>query len=177
VVVRAGRTRGIILDHQLDGSTGAVLVTSDQPVVTEGLALVQAKPHRPDLMWLAATDSLSGPAAVATGREPDGGSASLLLTAPAAAAVVTVRTPGGHTQTITVPAGHSVASNITNTIRTTGGSWSFVASVTSGGPVYGVRLLSFSGAHGALVTGEPLVALPKPISLPPVREDPRAGVR
>jgi hypothetical protein len=43
--------------------------------------------------------------------------------------------------------------------------------------VYGVRVLEFSGAHGALITGEPLVGLPKPIALPPVREDPNAAVR
>jgi hypothetical protein len=40
-------------------------------------------------------------------------------------------------------------------------------------PVYGVRVLHFDGAHGALNTAEPLTALPTPIPLPPVREDPR----
>jgi hypothetical protein len=37
--------------------------------------------------------------------------------------------------------------------------------------------LTFTGAHGALITGEPLVGLPTPIPLPVVREDPRVAVR
>jgi hypothetical protein len=48
---------------------------------------------------------------------------------------------------------------------------------TGAGPVYGVRVLSFAGAHGALITGEPLVALPTPIVLPAVRSNPRIAMR
>ena len=70
-------------------TTGAVVLTSDQPVIAAGMSRSSQPPHRPDLMWLAATDPLVGSAGVATGREPDGGQCLLLLTAPQGAAAGT----------------------------------------------------------------------------------------
>lgn len=182
VVVPAGHTRVIILDRAFAGTTGAVEVTSDQPVVAEGFSVTSGAPHRPDLMWLAATRPLVGSAGIATGREPDGGHCLLLLTAPKAAAQVRVSTPSGQTSTISVPASRSVVVDITATIHPSAGqpgsgSWAFVVTSLGSAPVYGVRVLQFSGAHGALITDEPLVALPTPIVLPAVRRDPRIAMR
>jgi Family of unknown function (DUF5719) len=175
VVVRAGRTVDVNLDRPLGGATGAVMFSSDQPVVAEGVSVTPDKPRRPDLMWLAATAPLTGSAAVADGREPDGGHCLLLLSAPAGTAQVRVNTPGGHSTTISVPAGHSVSVDVTGTVKAGGGQWSFVATPVGAAPVYGVRVLEFTGAHGELITSEPLVGLPTPIVLPPVRADPRVA--
>jgi hypothetical protein len=177
VVVPAGRTVNVSLDRALNGSTGAVELRSDQPIVAQGLSVLSAKPQRPDLMWLAATSRLTGPAAVADGREPDGGHTLLLLTAPGAAGAVKVATPGGPSTTISIPAGHSVSVDITTTVKAGGGQWGFVATPVGSAPIYGVRVLSFTGAHGALIAGEPLIALPTPIVLPPVRADPRVAAQ
>jgi hypothetical protein len=177
VVVRAGHSRVVDIAKALGQTTGAVELDSDQPIVSQGLSVTPAPAKRPDLMWLAATSPLRGPAAIADGREPDGGQTFLYLAAPLGATQVTVSTPGGATTTISVPAGRSIATDITKTVKAAGGSWPFVVTPTGSAPVYGVRVLEFSGAHGALITGEPLVGLPPPITLPPVREDPAAAMR
>jgi hypothetical protein len=70
-----------------------------------------------------------------------------------------------------------VVADITKTVQIATGPRPFVVTPIGAAPVYGVRAMYFAGAHGALITGEPLVALPKPIVLPPVREDPRVAVR
>jgi hypothetical protein len=176
VVVRAGRTNAVNLDRAFGGTTGAVELTSDQPIVAQGLSITPEPRQRPDLMWLAATPPISGPAAIADGKEPDGGHTLLLLSAPQAAEQVRVSTANGHSTTISVGAGRSVAVDVTATVRAAGGLWPFVVTPIGAAPVYGVRVLQFAGAHGALITGQPLFGLPAPIPLPPVRDDPRAAI-
>jgi len=183
IVVKAGHTRVVTLDKAFAGTTGAVALTSDQPVVAQGLSVTTApRPRRPDLMWLAAVPPLVGSTGIADGREPDGGSCSLLLSAPEGRAEVTIRTPSGRTSTISIPAGRSVDVDITSTIRPPAGRagsgvWPFVVTAVGSAPVYGVRVLQFGGAHGALITGEPLIALPTPTVLPSVRSDPALATR
>jgi hypothetical protein len=178
VVVRAGHTRTVDLDRAFDGVSGAVQLSSDQPVVAQGLLIATARPPlRPDLMWLAATAPISGPAAIADGKEPDGGQTLLLLTAPQGAAQVRVSTPAGQSRTISVAAGHSIEVDITATVKAAGNDWPFVVTPIGTAPVYGVRVLRFKGATGELITGQPLVALPKPIPLPPVSENQRIATR
>jgi hypothetical protein len=176
-VVRAGHSRVLSVGSALGGSTGAVQLSSDQPIVAEGLSVAPDAPRRPDLMWLGATPPLTGPAGIADGREPDGGTTSLYLSAPQGAAQVRVSTPSGRATTISIPAAKSVAVDITKTVKAASGPWPFVVTPIGSAPVYGVRVLSFTGAHGALITGEPLVRLPAPILLPVVREDPGVAVR
>jgi hypothetical protein len=174
-VVDPGRTSVIDVSKALSGATGAVLVDSDQPVIAAGrsTAIPGGRRLRPDYLWDAATPALSGPAAVALGREPDGGYCLLLLSAPQGAASVRITTPTGGNRTIAVAAGHSVEVDITDTVKSGSGSWPFVVTPVGDAPVYGVRILHFEGAHGALNTAEPLASLPSPIPLPPVHEDPR----
>jgi hypothetical protein len=178
VTIGPGRTTVVDLTKAFNSENGAVLVDSDHPVIAEGRTIVvpAGRKLRPDLAWVAATHQLSGPAGIAIGREPDGGECVLLLTAPEAAGSVRVTTPSGATRTIAVPAGHSVAVDITDTVRTKSGEWPFVVTPVGGAPIYGARELRFSGAHGALLSSEPLLSLPHPIPLPPVRADPRIAV-
>ena len=178
IIVRAGHTVTVDVTKPFSGSTGAVTLTSDQPVVAQGLSVVPSAGKLSDLQWQAAIPPLRAAGAVADGTEPDGGHCLLLLTAPGAAATVSLRSTSGASRTIAVAAGHSAEVDVTATV---GGSArvpaSFVVTPASGGPVYITRALTFGGAHGALVTSEPVLALPSPIRLPQVRLDPRLAVR
>jgi Family of unknown function (DUF5719) len=178
IVVDPGRTSEIDLSKALDGGTGAVMLDSDQPVVAEGRTIIapSGRKLRPDLSWAPATQPLSGPAGVAIGREPDGGVCVLILSAPAGAASVRVTTPSGGSRVVTVTARHSVSVDITDTVRAKSGDWPFLVTPIGTAPVYVARQLYFAGAHGALVTTEPVTPLPSPIPLPPVRADPRIAV-
>ncbi|HVV77881.1 MAG TPA: DUF5719 family protein [Mycobacteriales bacterium] len=177
-VVGPGRTATVDVTKALNGLSGAVLLTSDIPVFASGEAsLVPGRSKlRPDFIWLAATKPLSLPAAVATGREPDGGDCVLILSAPAGAGSVRVTTPSGGSRTINVAAGHTVQTYLTDLVKSRTGPWSFVVTSTGSGPIYAVRLLLLHGAHGALMTSEPLTPLPQPLPLPAVRQEPRLGV-
>jgi hypothetical protein len=176
VVVHAGQTDVVDLTRALGGATGAVTVSSDQPVVAQGLAITTAAGGLPDLQWQAATPALTGPGAFADGREPDGGDTSLLLTAPAGAAMVRITTLHGGTKTEAIAAGHSTSTVLATVGHAAASSGATVTPIGSA-PVYVTRMLSFSGAHGALTTSEPVLALPTPLPLPVVTQDLRAAVR
>jgi hypothetical protein len=177
VVVHAGQTQVVDLTKALAGVTGAVTVSADQPVVAQGLAITTATGELPDLQWLAATPALRSSGAFANGREPDGGNATLLLTAPAGAATVRITSLDGKSETITVPAGHSLATILTTLTGVSAPTSGAVVTPTGSAPVYATRELSFAGAHGALTTSEPVLALPTPLPLPEVTQDLRAAVR
>jgi hypothetical protein len=179
-VVGAGRTATVDVTQALGGLSGAVILASDVPVFASGQAsLVPGRSRlRPDFVWLAATKPLSSPAAVAIGREPEGGDCVLILSAPGKrSGTVRLTTPGGRSRTIEVEAGHTVQTYVTDTVKSKTGPWPFVVTSTGDGPVYAARMLLLHGAHGALMTTEPLTPLPLPLPLPGVRHDPRLAVR
>jgi hypothetical protein len=106
-VVGAGRTKFVDVTKALSGATGAVLLSSDQPVFAAARSTAAPGGRlSPDYFWDAATPAISGSAAVAIGREPDGGDCLLLLSAPQGATSVRVTTPDGGNRVIAVPAGH-----------------------------------------------------------------------
>jgi hypothetical protein len=178
-VVGAGRTSTVDVTKALSNHAGAVILSSDQPVIGAGEVIIipGGRRLRPDLEWLAATKPITTPTAVAVGREPDGGRCYLVLSAPERAGAVRVTTPSGRSTTISVPAGHAMTADITSIVKATTGPWSFVVSAVGTAPVYAVRELEFDGAHGTLITAEPVTPLPQPIPLPAVRQDPRLAVR
>jgi hypothetical protein len=176
-VVPAGKTRLVDLSRALAGATGAVSVQSDRPVVAQGLAITTATGGLPDLQWLAAVPPLSGPAGYADGREPDGGTTQLLLTAPAGAVTVRISRLGGVSRTVTVPAGHSIATDTTTMNGTNAATSGLVVTPMGSAPVYATRMMLFAGAHGALTTSEPVLSLPSAVRLPIVNEDQRTGLR
>jgi hypothetical protein len=177
--VGPGRTATADLSKAFGTGSGAVVVDSDHPVLAQvRTMIVPSGPKlRPDLSWAAATQPLSGPAAVALGRDPDGGVCVLMLSAPEGEASVRITTPSGGDQVVHVDARHSVSVDVTDTVRAKSGDWPFVVTPIGDAPVYATRQLYFSGAHGALVTTEPIAPLPSPIPLPGVRQDPRIAVR
>jgi hypothetical protein len=176
IVVHAGQTQTVDLTKAFGGATGAVELSSDQPVVAQGLAVTTSSGGLSDLAWQAATPALTGPGAFADGREPDNGPTTLLLTAPAGAATVRITTLHGTTTTVTVPAGHSTSTVLATVGRVAATSGAVVTPVGPA-PVYVTRLMTFAGAHGALSTSEPVLALPTPVDLPAVTEDLRTAVR
>jgi hypothetical protein len=177
VVVHAGQTQTVDLTKALGAATGAVTVTSDQPVVAQGLAVTTATGGGfPDLQWEAATPPLTGPGAFADGREPDAGPTSLLLSAPAGAASVRITTLHGSSKIVAIAAGHSISTVLATVGRVAATSGATVTPIGSA-PVYVTRQMSFAGAHGPLATSEPVLALPTPLPLPVVTEDQRVGLR
>ena len=111
------------------------------------------------------------------GSEPDRGNCRLLLTAPGAAATVVVTTPSGHSQTVSVLAGHSTEADVTATVGRSPAPLPFVVTVASGGPVFASRVLFFAGTHGPLSTEEPIESLPGPTRLPIVVSNPGLAQR
>ncbi len=178
-VVGAGKTATADVTKALSNHAGAVILSSDHPVIGAGEAIVVpgGRRLRPDLEWLAATKPITTPTAAAVGHEPDGGRCYLVLSAPDGAGEVSVTTPSGRKTTISVPAGHAVTADITSTVKSGSGPWSFVVSAVGSAPVYAVRELEFDGAHGTMITAEPMTPLPQPIPLPAVRQDPRLAAR
>lgn len=176
-VVRAGHSKVVSVARPLAQSPGAVELSSDQPIIASGLSVTLETGGRPDLMWLGVTPPIQGAAAIADGKQPDGGHTILYLSAPQGAAQVRVTAPSGSATTIAIPAGKSIAAEISKTVHEPSGPQPFVVTPIGSAPVYGIRALYFAGAHGALITGEPLIGLPKPLPLPPVREDPRVAIR
>src|SRR5581483_1985291 len=51
VVVRAGHTSAIAISKALNGSSGALSLSSDQPIVANGVSVTTDPGQRPDLMW------------------------------------------------------------------------------------------------------------------------------
>lgn len=176
VVVHAGQTQTVDLTKALGAATGAVQVTSDEPVVAQGLAVTTATGGFPDLQWEAATPPLTGAAGFADGREPDGGPTTLLLSAPAGAASVRITTLHGSSKIVPIAAGHSLSTVLATVGKTAATSGATVTPIGSA-PVYVTRQLSFAGAHGPLTTSEPVLALPTPLPLPVVTENQRVGLR
>jgi hypothetical protein len=109
---------------------------------------------------------------VADASEPDGGRCFVLLTATGAAASVRLSGTSGRSRTVSIAAGHSADVDVTGLVGS-GTPHPLALVKVSGGPVYATRVLSFHGAHGPLVTAEPIASLPRPVAQARLREDPR----
>jgi hypothetical protein len=176
VLVRAGRTATVDLSSSVSGTVAAVTLASNQPVVTAAMIQPAARPPLlSDLGWLPAAVPLTAPGGWADNRPPFGTALRVQLCAPAAAATVRL-TAAGHSKVVQVPAGRtvSVAPLSGLTVAATG---PLLLTPLSGGPVYASRSLYALGAHGPLLSTEPITLFPQAQTLPPVTPDPRAGLR
>ena len=177
VVVPAGRTVKVDLADAIAGETAAVVASSDAPVVTEGMTLIKPRSGFSELAWMPAQQPLPSPAGIAANAPPFGQYVTLVLTAPHAAAKVTVSRPQGPSATVTVPAGRTSALDLRALLKGAAGAAVGPVQVTpvSGGPVYVERVLYASGAHGPLLAEEVPVTFALPTRLPAVAPDLRVA--
>ena len=177
LVVAAGHSLAVDLGPAFAGAPGAMLLSSDRPIVAAALAdfTASGRGSLPDIAWLPATEPLTAPGVLLNNTPPFGTEVRLFLTAPQAAATVRVVTSSGAAKQYVVPAGRTLAIDYGHDLGTSSYPL-LVLTPVRGGPLYASRLLAASGAHGPLATSEPPTVLPVPIPLPPAVEDLRAAL-
>ena len=166
--VAAGTVAGIDLSRSLPGP-GAVIVTSDAPILATGVF------RSSDLAWVGPARRISGPtpfavpgpAPFAAVRRPPGGLARLSTTiialAPGPAAVLTVSGVGGNpTRTFTVPAGS------TSAFLAPVGPGGIDVVRASGGPVYIAEEFSRGGVAVVAVATPPAAVSLREVSYDPL---------
>jgi hypothetical protein len=176
VVVPAGRTTSVDLSGAVAGEAAAVLVDSDGPVAAAGLTAQAPATGFRDLAWLGAQPPLNSVAAVASTAPPFGQQVHLILTAPAATARVRLSTPYGTSTVVTVPAGRTADIDLRAVFRAGAGGPGPLLLTPLDAPVYAVRTLYATGAHGPLIAASAPMVLPRPTDLPPVVADLRAAL-
>lgn len=175
VVVPAGRTTTVDLTPSTAGEVAAAQVSSDEPVFTQGITILRQAHAFPDYAWMAAQAPLTAPAAVAANAAPFGQHVGLVLTAPAGAAKVQVSN-GSAQATVSVAAGRTTAVDLSALLHAgAGGPGPVMLTPLAPDPVYVVRTLYASGAHGPLLAAEMPTVLPAATVLPPVIADLRAA--
>jgi hypothetical protein len=175
VVVTAGHSTYVDLTEAFGGVPGAVGVDSDAPVTAAGLTVMDpGGGATPDLQWQPAAAPLNRPAVLADNAPPFGDFAWIYLTAPDAAATVTLRA-GGRSTVVSVPAGRTITAAPITLLGAAGRGPVLVTA--SGGAVYASRTLYARGVHGPLITASIPVLVPAPSLLPPAVADPAAAVR
>lgn len=178
VVVAAGHTVAVDLAGAIAGEAAAVTMSSDQPVVAEGMTLIRPTTGFSELAWVAAQQPLRTPAGIAANSAPFGQDVTLVLTAPQGATRVRVSTPGGASATVSVDAGRTKTVDLRSLLHAGGnGPGPVLLTPVGPEPLYVVRLLHAVGAHGPLLAAEAPTVLPLPTTLPAVIADLRAATR
>jgi hypothetical protein len=176
IVVRAGHSISLDITEAMANSPGAVLLSSDQPVVAAGLTKLVASGDRmkPEIQWQPAGAPITGPAVLADNLPPFNRSVRIVLVAPKAAASVRVTANDGKSKVIHIDGGRTYAMD---PLVAFGPSYfgPFVITPEGAAPVYVARSLFAYGDHGPLVTSTEPTQLPRPVELPPVVADQRAA--
>jgi len=116
--------------------------------------------------------------ALAANTAPFGQHVSLVLTAPRGQAKVAVRNASGAQATVTVGAGRTSSVDLSALLHAgAAGPGPIELTPLGSEPVYVVRTLYASGAHGPLLAAEMPTVLPPATVLPPVVPDLRAATR
>jgi hypothetical protein len=177
LVVRARHTVPVDLAPSLNGAAGAVVATSDNPVV--GVVLTQVttdiRRGRPDVQWQVAAPQLQGPAVLADNTPPFQRAVRIYLTAPEAGGRVRLTGRDGHSVVVTVPHGRTTFLDPRDKLGSDA-TGPILFERLSGGDIYLSRTLFAAGAHGPLTTAEQPTPLPTPVTLPAVADDVRAGL-
>ena len=176
VIVQAGHTTSVDLSGAISGEAAAALVSSDVPVTAAGLTAQQPTNGLRELAWLPAQRPLVSAAGVANNVPPFAQKVNLVVTAPQAAARLRISAPGGATATVAVPAGRTVNVDLRAALHAGAGGPGPLLLSPLDAPVYVMRTMYATGAHGPLMTASAPVVLPQPVSLPPVVSDPRAAL-
>ena len=189
VPVNPGSVASVNVTDALAGHPGALLVTSDQPILA-GASQEVGSTTSPttDVTWSTQTAPLNGTAVLPTVPIGEGREVSLYLTAVHQDATVTI-TPTGPidpTQSVypqpvqvKVPEGETVATDLGSVFGTTSADLSVrVTTDPSGGTVTASAVFREPAAEGTMAAQVGLVSVPGVIQLPAVREDPTvAGAR
>jgi hypothetical protein len=176
--VPGGETAPVDLTTALRGRSGAVQLTSDQPVLAGAMATVAARHQLPDLLWRAGAAPLSAGDTWAQGWTGQGRSVLLSVAAPGAGGRLTLRDAAGGRATVAVPAASSTTVDLRKLLRAphSGPGWVTVSAVT-GGLLYAAQTLAMTGAHGPLIAGSAASRPAANIHLPPLTDDPGGAVR
>jgi hypothetical protein len=188
--VDPGSVASFNVTSALAGHRGALLVTSDQPVLAAASQEVGSPTSAmTDVTWSTQTAPLTGTAVLPAAPIGDGRDVLLYLTAVHQDASVTITPTGPLDPTgsdafpppvqVKVPAGATVAADLGALIGTTSADLSLqVTSDPTGGPVTASAVFREPAADGTMVGQVGLVAVPSVIQLPAVKEDPTvAGAR
>ena len=185
ISVAPGALTAVDMSAALAGHPGALLITSDQPVVAgASQELTSATSTVTDVTWSAQTPTLSGTAVLPTIpiNAAAGRDVWLYLSAVHGSGAVTV-TPNGPldpTQTsfpppvtIGIPAGQTVVAHLGQLLSSGGSNLTATVSPdTAGGPVTVAAVFREQAPDGLMAGQVGLVAVPGVIQLPSVREDP-----
>jgi hypothetical protein len=180
--VPAGTVVPVDLGNVLAGRPASVVATSDVPVLAGGFAsAVDPRTGVGEFAWTGATAPLSGSALLPDNRTRDAVDSVLLLSAPGAAATVSVTAlPGGAGPVagpfpVQVPAGHTTVVAL-HALAIPPGSFALVVTpATDSGPVYAARVLVELGSRGLLLSTLSLERTETTATVPAVVPDPAAG--
>lgn len=176
--VAAGTLLTLPLDDVATVDRFAVQLESDQPVTAGVRTQVAPSGALLDLTFAAAAPAIDGAAVVSEAHTAGAVRTVLLLSATGDSdATVTVRAiplAGGAIRTTTVKV--LVGTTAKVPVGTGAGQAIVVTPVGGSGRVHGGWLVTEIGARGPLVTGQPLVAGPSTVQVPPAWPDPAVGL-
>ncbi len=184
VAVAAGSVVQVPLDSELQGQPAVAVVTSTTPVVVGGSStLPPDSAGATDFALTAALPPLSGPALVSATEVSSSRHTELVLSAPGAAAHLTITAlpynaaTSPSSQSVDIAAGTTAQISVA-TLDADDPAAGLVMTPDSGGPVYGSWLITEAGATGSAgdITEVPLRTPARSLSQPPVQQRVTAGL-
>ena len=185
IEVRAGSVTDVDIAEYAGGEPVTVELESDVPVTAGVLARVTGGTgDLAELAYAAAAGPLTpdAPGVVPEVRQGESVTSTLLLTAPAGAAVVELQPlPGGDAATgppteVRLPAGAQVAIDLSTVSEAAGWALAVVPQPGSG-PVLAARQVTETGSRGPLVTSSPVPPGRYTVAVPSVVPDLSTGLR
>jgi hypothetical protein len=185
IEVRAGSVADIDIAEYAGGEPVTVELAADVPVTAGVLARVTGESaDLEEIAYAAAAEPLTPdrPGVVPEVRQGDGVRSTLLLTAPAGAAVVALRAlpggdaPAGASTEVRLPAGAQVVVDLATV--SDAAQWSLAVVPEAGaGPVLAVRQVTETGTRGPLLTSSPVLPGRYTVDVPSVVPDLSTGLR
>ena len=185
IEVRAGSVTDVDIAEYAGGEPVTVELTSDVPVTAGVLARLTGEAgDLAEIAYAAAAEPLTpeAPGVVPEVRVGEQVTSTLLLTAPAGAAVVELRQlpgsegTGGPPTEVRLPAGSQVAIDLVTV--SDAAQWSLAVVPQPGaGPVLAVRQVTETGTRGPLVTSSPVLPGRYTVAVPSVVPDLSTGLR
>lgn len=180
VEVSAGAIKAVDLTSAIDGEAVSLRLTSNVPITAGAFFRLSQRAKDPDFAWTSATPALVGAGGVASSVVGDGWSASVMIAAPEAEAVVEVRSgvPGGVTtiKKVRIPQGAvrlvSLGRSDESARRAV-----LVLPQEGSGPVHVARIQQYERTSGIRSTVLPIWSSRVLVNVPQAAPDLSAGVR